>query len=197
MSNYKSVIEQLLGLMDDHQESPVDAIDAVIGSGKLPKKLCDKWVILISERHVRAILGRSGCGEWEDWANKFLTGESTETLASLASLKAEELSRRLWESRKGAQNDNEFSKVPSSELLTVAAYCVAKAIAMWHGGEMEDVPFDAQVSGGYVATASIIAATPSISPWGSYFDAFCDLTERGNCVLLRAVLRGALEEAKS
>lgn len=63
---------------------------------------------------------------------------------------------------------------------------------MWHGGEMEDVPFNAQVSGGYVATTSIIAAIPSIGSWDSYFDAFCDLTERGNCVLLRAVLRDAL-----
>lgn len=196
MSNYKSVIEQLLGLMDEHQESPVNAINAVIGSGKLPKKLCDKWVILITERHVRAILGCSGCEKWEDWANKFLSGESTEALASQASLEVAELICELQETQKGASSDTNLSKMSSTLWLAYAAQSAAEAIEMWHGGEMEDVPFNAKVSGGYVATASIIAAIPSISSWDSYFDAFCDLTERGNYVLLRAVLRGALEEDK-
>lgn len=194
MSNYKSVIKQLLILMNDHEESPSDAINLVIESGKLPKELCDKWVTLISEGPVRAILGRSGCPEWENWATQFLIGGSTEALALQASVKAKDLYNKLWDSRKGELKALELSKVRSSSLLAFAAHCIAEAIQMWHGGEMEDVPFEVQVSGGYVATASIISASPFIDSWDSFFDAFCDLTVRGNCVLLKSVLRGALTE---
>jgi hypothetical protein len=194
MSNYKSDTKRLLILMDGL--SPIDDITAVLESDMLSKGLIDKWVMLISERSVRAILGRSGCPEWENWATQFLIGGSTEALASQASVKAMDAYRhyKLWPSQEGESNALELSKVRSSSLLAFAAHCIAEAIQMWHGGEMEDVPFNVRLSGGYEAVASIISANPFIDSWDSFFDAYCDLTVRGNWVLLRSVIRGALTE---